>query len=176
MGQTERVRSRTARVLGVAMVLASVLGLVSAATGGVEPLLRYVAPAVLFGLLGWAAFWQPYVEISDGGVTLANTLRTVQLPWPAIEEVDGRYGLSLRTAYGTMTAWAAQSPTGRQRAGANQSVVAQLVIDRLESLRAAGHLEEPRLERTRPLITWHTTLLLTIGALLFATALLPLLA
>jgi hypothetical protein len=176
VGQTERVRSRAARALGVGMVLASVLGLGSAAIGGMEPLLQFGAPLVLFGLLGWAAFWQPYVEVSDGGVTLANTLRTVGVPWPAIEEVNGRYGLTLRTAYGTSTAWAAQSPSGRQRAGEKQSGVAQLVTDRLESLRAAGHLDDRRLERAGPRVSWHLPLLVAIGALVLASVLLPLAA
>ena len=176
MGQTERVRSRAARAVGVAMMVASALGLGSCVTGGVEPLLQFGAPLVLFGLLGWAAFWQPYVEVSDGGVTLANTLRTVEVPWPAIEGVSGRYGLTLRTAFGNRTAWAAPSPTGRQRAGEKQSGVAQLVIDRLESLRSAGYLDDRRLERPGPRVTWHLPLLVAIGALVIASVLLPLAA
>ena len=71
-------------------------------------------------MLGWAAFGEPYVEVTDGGVTVANTLRTIEVPWPAIDEVEGRYGLKLLTAYGPVTAWAASAPAGRQRAHASR--------------------------------------------------------
>src|SRR5690349_14645185 len=116
MGSTEQVRTRSARALGGAMMAASALGVASAVLDGPETLLTYGGPVILFGLVGWAAFWRPHVEVSDGGVTVVNTLRTVRVPWPAIEDVDGRYGLRLRTAYGSVTAWAAGAPAGRQRA------------------------------------------------------------
>lgn len=176
MGQTERIRSRSARVLAAAMVGAAVLALGSAAADGIDALLLYAAPAVLFGLLGWAVFWEPYVEVSDGGVTLANTLRTVEVPWPAINGVDGRYGLRLDTAYGPLTGWAAPSPTGRRRARGEPGIAAQAVTDRLESLQAAGHLEGRRLEHDAPRTTWHVPLLVAIAALGIAALVLPFLA
>ena len=129
MASTVLLRSRSARALGATMVGLSVLMLGSAVTGGVTTVLDFAAPMALFGVLGWAAFWQPYVEVSDGGVTVANTLRTVQVPWPAIESVDGRYGLRMQTAYGRVTAWAASAPQGRERARELQSEAA-LVVDR----------------------------------------------
>ena len=49
-------------------------------------------------------------------MTVANTLRTTQVPWPAIDRCDGRYGLRLDTAYGRVTAWGAAAPVGKQRA------------------------------------------------------------
>jgi hypothetical protein len=157
------------------MVVVGVIGLVSAATGGVEPLLRYGAPLVLFGVLGWAAFWRPYVEISDGGVVLANTLSTTHLPWPAIEKVDGRYGLALHTSYGTFTGWAAPAPAGRQRNRVRTSRVAEQVSERQQALRAAGHLDHPQLESAAPPKTWHRGLIAVLGVLVLATVTLPLL-
>jgi hypothetical protein len=88
MRQTERIRARSAQTLGVVMMVASVVGVASTALGGADVLLRYGAPLALFGVFGWAAFWQPYVEVSEGGVVVANTLRTVEVPWPAVDEVD----------------------------------------------------------------------------------------
>ena len=113
MGTTVLLRSRSARALAVAMVAVAAVGLVSALIDGVDVVLDYGAPLLIIGLLGWAAFWMPYVEISDGEVVARNTLRTVHVPWPAIESVEGRYGLRLVTAYGSVTAWAASAPGGR---------------------------------------------------------------
>ena len=44
------------------MMVVSAAGLVSAASAGPDTVLRFGAPVALFGLLGWAAFWQPHVE------------------------------------------------------------------------------------------------------------------
>ena len=175
MASTVLLRSRSTRALGATMVGLSVLMLGSAATGGVTTVLDYAAPMALFGVLGWAAFWQPYVEVSDGGVTVANTLRTLQVPWPAIESVDGRYGLRMQTAYGRVTAWAASAPKGRERARELQSEAALVVTGRLEELRAAGHLDDVRLERPAPVTVWHQRLLIVLGVLVLATVTLPLL-
>ena len=175
MGETHRIRSRAARALGVTMVLASLVGLASAAAGGADALVRVGAPVALFGVLGWAAFWQPYVGVSDGGVTLANTLRTVEVPWPAVEEVDGRYGLRLLTAYGEFTGWAAPAPAGRQRARGEESSAARAVAQHLADLRAAGHLADRRLETPSARITWHVPLIAVVATLGLATVLLPLL-
>lgn len=155
------------------MVMVAAGGLVSAVADGAA--LEFGAPLVLIGLLGWAAFWRPCVEVSDGGVLVVNTLRTVHVPWPAIEAVEGRYGLRLRTAYGAVTAWAAGAPTGRQRARGVDSEAARAVTERLEALRAAGHLDDRRLERPDLRTTWHRELIAAIGALLVASVALPLL-
>jgi hypothetical protein len=157
------------------MMAASALGVASAALDGVEALLTYGGPILLFGLVGWAAFWRPHVEVSDGGVTVVNTLRTIRVPWPAIEDVDGRYGLRLRTAYGTVTAWAAGAPAGRQRARGEDSAMAQTVSGRLAELRDAGYLDDPRLERPAPDTTWHLEVVVPLVLLVAASALLPLL-
>ncbi len=175
MGSTVLLRSRSTRALGVAMMALSVLMLGSAVSGGLATVLDFAAPMILFGVLGWAAFWQPYVEVSDGGVTVANTLRTVEVPWPAIESVDGRYGLRLQTAYGRVNAWSASAPTGRERARERQSEAAVAVTSRLEELRGAGHLDDPRLERREPVTVWHRPVLVALGVLVLASLTLPLL-
>jgi hypothetical protein len=169
MGETVVLRSRAAQVLGVAMV-------VVAAVGGWADLARVGAPVALFGLLGWAAFWRPHVEVSDGGVRVVNTLRTVQVPWPAVESVDGRYGLRLVTAYGRLSAWGAPAPVGRQRARGEQSATAVVVQQRLDALREAGHLQDPRLERPALGTTWNLPLVAVAAVLLVASVVLPLLA
>ena len=171
MEPTVRIRSRTARGLGVATVVVAAAGFASSVADGAA--LELGAPVLLLGLLGWAAFWRPYVEVSDGGVLVVNTLRTVHVPWPAIEGVEGRYGLRLRTAYGGVTAWAAGAPTGRQRARGAESQAARAVTERLDALRAAGHLDDRRLERSDLRTTWHRGLLAAIAVLVVASVVLP---
>ncbi|MGH9133919.1 MAG: PH domain-containing protein, partial [Ilumatobacteraceae bacterium] len=58
----------------------------------------------------WALFWRPEVVVDDGGVRLVNVLRTVDLPWPSIHAVDTKWALTLITAYGRYTGWAAPAP------------------------------------------------------------------
>ena len=176
MGTTVLLRSRSARALAVAMVAVAAVGLVvrrhrRPRRGAASTALRCWP----FGLLGWAAFWRPYVEVSDGEVLVRNTLRTVHVPWPAIEAVEGRYGLRLVTAYGSVTAWAASAPGGRQRARVQQSQSAALVEARLEELRAAGYLDDRRLERPRLRTSWHREIIAALGLLAVATVVLPLL-
>ena len=154
------------------MMVVGAAALVSAAFAGPDTLLRYAAPCLLVGTVGWAAFWYPHVEVSDGGVTVVNTLRTVRVPWPAIQDVEGRYGLRLTTAYGPVTAWAAGAPAGRQRARGQDSEAAQAVTARLDALRAAGHLDNPRLERDAPVTTWHRGVVAALALLVLASVLL----
>lgn len=172
--ETITVRSRNAQSLGVAMMAVGVLGVVVVVTEGLNSVLQYAAPLALFGLLGWAAFWQPHVEISDGGITVSNTLRTRLVPWPALESLDGRFGLTLQTAYGKITAWGASAPTGRGRARESLGEAAQVVVGRLEELKRAGYLDDRRLERPAPVTTWHVRLIAALVVLLLASVVLPL--
>lgn len=175
-GPTTVVRSRSGQTLGLAMITTALVGLVVLLTEGGTPLLRYGAGLLLFGHLGWAAFYRPHVEVSDGGVRVANTWRTVQVPWPAVVEVDGRYGLRLRTAYGAVTAWGAPAPAGRDRARGRSGSAAGQVDARLAELRAAGYLDDAVLERPRSVVSWHRVSIAVAAVLLVSTVVLPLLA
>jgi hypothetical protein len=146
----------------------------------------------LFALAGWATFWRPRVVVSDAGVRLVNVSRTIDVPWPALQSIESRWALTLVTAYGRFTAWGAPAPgaysafravgtrphdplaTGdvRVRPGelpdSPSGAAAELVQRRWATLRAAGHLDQPRLERDRATVRWH------IGTALAAVALLAL--
>jgi hypothetical protein len=174
MGTTVELRSRAARALGVGIMVVAAAALVSAVVDGAHVLATYGAPLLLLGLLGWAAFWRPHVQVSDGGVKVVNTLRTVEVPWPAIEQVVGRYGLQLRTAYGAVNAWGAAAPSGRRRARGEDSDCAKAVTTRLESLRQAGYLDDARLERPSLRTSWHREVIAVAGTLLVASVVLPL--
>jgi len=164
------------RALGAVMMALSGVGLASVVFSGTEAVAQFAAPLALFGVIGWGAFWQPRVEVSDGGVTVVNTLRTVEVPWPAVQGVDGRYGLRLSTSYGRVSAWSAAAPVGPERARGVQSPAAGAVTERLEALRAAGHLEGAKLERAAPRTTWHIPLIACLTTFVLATVILPLLA
>ena len=145
---------------------------------------------VSFGV--WAVYWRPSLRVDDGGVRLVNVLRTIDLPWPAIQRIDTKWALTLFTAYGKFTAWVAPAPGIRSTARlghARRSEVAEsalagdsirpgdlpgspsgdaavLVRRRWEELRDAGHLDDPRLEFTAVPVRWHWEIIAVIAALL----------
>jgi hypothetical protein len=176
MGTTEVLRPRSSQALAVATAIVCVLALGTALLYGLDAVLQYAGAVGLVGVLAWAVFWQPHVEVSDGGVTVANTLRTIEVPWPAVESVDGRYGLRLRTPYRTVIAWGADAPVGRKRSRGVQSHTAAVVTERLEELRAAGHLADPKLEQPGLRTTWHLRTSVSIVVLVVTAVVLPLLA
>lgn len=170
------LRSPGLRAVGAAAVALGVVlmaGLLLALPE-IGPLVRWGAPACLLALFGVAVFWHPYVEVSDGGVVLVNPARTVILPWPAVEAVDGRLGLQLTTPWGTYAGWAVTAPSGRQRLRAGESEAAELVRSRLEELHAAGHLDHARLEFTQAPVRWHRRTLALAGFLLVLSVAAPL--
>jgi len=139
----------------------------------------------------WATFWRPCVAVSDAGVQIVNVSRTIDVPWPALEDLDTNWALTLVTAFGRFTAWSAPAPGARH---AMQSTVSEraarrrpdpvaavrpgdladtpsgsaavVVRERWERLRRAGHLDDPRLERERAEVHWHVGTAATAVALI----------
>ena len=139
----------------------------------------------LFMTCCWAIFWRPSVEVSDAGVRMVNVTRTIDIPWPAVVAVETRYALTLDTAYGRFSAWAAPAPGAgpalrtamrnrpRRDTGTNDSDetvtsttigelegtpsgdAAMIVRRRWERLKDAGHLDDPRIEFDDAPIRWH---------------------
>ena len=147
----------------------------------------------LAAVLVWALFWRPRVTVDDGGVHLVNVLRTIDVPWPAIQRIDTKWALTLITAYGAFTAWAAPAPGGLAVArmnpadrrelpesafglggsirpgdlpGTPSGAAAAVVRRRWEELRDAGYLDEPRLEFVAVPVRWHATVIAISLALL----------
>lgn len=160
--------------------------------GGVAGMLRYGWWVMLVAVLAWALFWNPRVHVDASGVLLVNVFRTIRLPWPSIQEIDTKWSLTLKTAYGSYSAWAAPSPGrhGTRRVtdqdlrhlpqssyDADNSVrpgdaptspsgqAAWAIRDQWEALRDAGHLDNPRLEFERPPVTWHVGIMLCLAGL-----------
>ena len=135
----------------------------------------------LFALLCWAVFWRPRVVVSDAGVQLVNVSRTIFIAWPALHSIDTKWALTLVTAHGRFTAWGAPASGARgavlsMSRGADEQAydfvggpageAAALIRERWDRLRAAGHLDDPRLERDRPQVRWHVETGLAVAALL----------
>lgn len=191
-------RPAASRVLaGATFVICGVGLLALVFQDGVPGLLLFGWWILLVALLAWMLFWNPRVEVDDAGVRLVNVFRTITLPWPSIREIDTRWALTLRTAYGTFSAWAAPAPgrhgsksvteqdiahlpessfgvSGSVRPGDtpnSSSGQAALVVRRQwQALRDAGHLDNPRLEFARPPVTWHTAAIAGVVALVVLCA------
>ena len=169
------------RVLVVSVAaICAVVAVATAGDGGLRDAVEFLPWLALVTGACWAAFWRPRVEVSDGGVRVVNVTRTIDVPWPAIRGIETRWALTLLTAYGTFTAWAAPSGgrsaarAGRidlsmlgrlrgvvdrtaQRAPKRPAAVdaAEIVRERWEQLRKSGHLENPVLEHARAPVRWH---------------------
>jgi hypothetical protein len=174
-------RSTFGRVLTIAIgAICGVTAIAIAVEGNLADFLGFLPWLVLLAGGCWATFWRPRVEVSDGGVRLVNVTRTVDIPWPAITGIETRWALTLLTRYGRFTAWAAPAPgrgpvrratrvdpelLGRSvGAAADAPAVvtvgpadqaAEIVRDRWQQLRAAGHLDNPVLEHERVPVRWH---------------------
>ena len=110
MGVTTTYRSTFSRALAGVTVFLCVLLLGWLLLDEGVSSVRYAPALLLLALLVWQAYWRPQVEISDGGVEIRNVWRTVHVPWPAVQDVDGKLGLRLVTAYGAYQAWAVPAP------------------------------------------------------------------
>ncbi|WP_152230795.1 PH domain-containing protein [Georgenia ruanii] len=134
MGPTIVFRTTSARVYAViTWAVAAVVLAALGANGGIGEVVRYGAIPLAMAVFGWAVFWRPSVEVGDDGVVLTNVLRTVEVPWGAIDRVETRWGLRLVTSRGAVNGWAAPARAG---------------VGRARSQRRAEHLPDRLFEGT----------------------------
>jgi hypothetical protein len=158
--------------------------------------LRFMPAFLLAAWVCWMLFWAPAVQIDDSGVSLVNIVRTIRVTWPAIAAVETKYTLTIRTASGKYSAWAAPAPSRFSSFRASRQDLSHLpettygpgnsvaigdipssdsglaalrVRQRWEQLRAAGHLDAGRVEGTGVATTWHRTQLLVLAVLVVLT-------
>lgn len=99
------------RVLSVVTAAIAGLGLVGViVSGDMTSLVRYGWIMLLIGALAFALFWFPRVDVAEHEVTVRNVFSTIHVPWPAIQNVDTKYALTLYTSEGKVTAWASPAP------------------------------------------------------------------
>ena len=94
----------------VIMVLAA-LAVANLAMGGWVVLLRWGAVPLWLALTVWGLFGAPRVLVDQAGVTVVNPANTIYLEWGAILRIDTRWALTLFTARGKVTAFAAPAPS-----------------------------------------------------------------
>jgi hypothetical protein len=179
--ESKTLRSRFGLVLTVLVWAVCAAALVTiVVTGRWADLGRYGALAVLVAYVMWLLFWSPSVTIALSGVEVRNLLRVHDVSWPAIQNVDTKYALTLFTPKGKVVAWAAPAPSryAAMRAAksdaqglpdstfmlgsirpsdipSSDSGIAALYVRRYwEELRDAGHLDSGAVEGTGVKTRW----------------------
>lgn len=110
-GNVERVKSASGQAIAVGMgVLLAVGAVLTVADEGVSAVVTVWPWLALVGGVSWAVYWRPEVQVSDGGVRIVNVTRTIDVPWPALQEIDTKWALTLHTVWGRYRAWAAPAP------------------------------------------------------------------
>jgi hypothetical protein len=109
-GNVEVFKASTNKWFAWLSWLVAALGLVVTAAAGGPGALLGAGPLLLIGFLGWLLFWMPSVVVHDGGISLENPFRSVDVPWAALVNVDTRYALTLVTPARSYVSWAAPAP------------------------------------------------------------------
>jgi hypothetical protein len=109
-GNVEIFKARTNKWFAWLSWAVAAFGVVVMAVTAGPGALTGIAPLVLLAFLGWQLFWMPAVVVHDGGVTLENPFRSIEVPWAALVHVDTRYALTLITAAKSYASWAAPAP------------------------------------------------------------------
>lgn len=109
-------RSRFGRIftIAVGIALAAAQAPVLVPFNGLG-LLHSIPLTATLGFATWAAFWRPSLIVDDAGVHIRNVVADYDVEWGAIQQVDTKWGLTLFTSNGKITAWAAPAP-GRHAA------------------------------------------------------------
>lgn len=172
MGPVRTFRSTFGRVLAGGMMLVAALSLVlTAADGGLPALARTGGVPALVAAVTWALFWRPELEVSDGGVSVRNVFRTIQVPWPCLRGIATTWTLRLETTDGPVTVWA--TPIGgvwaarreESAAGGVAQAAARAVGERLDALRSAGYLSGHTIQEVHVTVRWHVGVIAALVAL-----------
>lgn len=183
------------RGLSIATAVIVALGLAGfVMEGDLNVVLRFSWPLILLAVLAFVLFWFPRVDVAEHEVTVRNVFTTVHVPWPAIENVDTKYSLTLYTPEGKVTAWASPAPNryaaqagtlkdarlAAQASGTSprpgdlpstqSGAIALVIRTHWEDLRAQGLLDagyEPGSVRTE----YHVITIVVVAALAVATVL-----
>lgn len=92
----------------------------------------FAASVILYALMV-----RPKVVVARAGITVVNPIRTIDLPWSAIEQLDNRYALTIATATAKFTAWAAIAPSRYQARRIDQSDLKSTYLSNRTLIRAA---------------------------------------
>ncbi|ROR72573.1 PH domain-containing protein [Bogoriella caseilytica] len=127
-------RTKVAAVLGYGLPVMSLVILGWSLVDGGWSAVQLTAPfAISIGAVGWLLFGGPRAVVHTEGVTLVNVLRTVEVPWSALEATEARHSLLVFTRDGKRySAWAVPAASGtmsRLRAGRSLRAGASTLAD-----------------------------------------------
>ncbi|MDR0593123.1 MAG: PH domain-containing protein [Bifidobacteriaceae bacterium] len=135
-------RPRTGPAMAVAAWALAGLAAVSLAVEQPGLVGRALPTLALVCLTAWAVFWAPQVVVDDSGLTVRNVLASHHVPWAAITRVDTKWALTLHTARGKVTAFAAPAPSSLRPPG-QRGVTAREIARLPESTFDAGRSVRP---------------------------------
>lgn len=189
MGETLTFRTPMSRALTIGVAVVAVVALAYfVSDGGIRELWRSGPTVLCIVVLTWALFWRPQVQVSDGGITVANILRTVHVPWPVLRTVDSKWSLTVTAADVNVSAWAVPASSGMaartRRPGArggqdspsplrstgNADAAALAIAQRREALVEAGHLKAQPIGTVGSTRTWNVPEIAAIGGSLLLAA------
>lgn len=117
------LRPRAGQVLAVLVIAVCGVGVGGfLLRGDLETLARGLFPLLLIATGAWVLFWQPAVRITPATLELVNPLRTVRVTWPAIEDIETRWSLTVTVAGRRYAAWAAPRESGSSASGPRGAV------------------------------------------------------
>jgi hypothetical protein len=102
-----RLISRFSRALSVLVIAVCVLGEAGLVFYG-HPLtiVHGLAPIALVGYGAYVLFWVPLLVVGPAQLVIVNPARTYEISWPAILDIQTKWGLTLVTPMGKVNAWA----------------------------------------------------------------------
>jgi len=161
MGDTHLFKTAFSKYFPAAFAGVVLLASVVIVADDARELTRSVPFLLAAAILVWIVFGYPRVEVSDGGITLVNVIRTVHVPWPCFTGADARWNLQIETTSGSYTSWAIPAGSGtarrfpnrrneasmteRQLRGNTAEAAAVIIGERVKTLAEAGHLGSPTL-------------------------------
>ncbi|NEM90621.1 PH domain-containing protein [Galbitalea soli] len=127
------LRSRLSRILTVFVVLICVVGEGGfLLRGDYSTGLHAVGPLGLVAFGMYLLYWAPAITITPATVVVVNPLRTWEVTWPAIVDIETRWALTIVTAAASrITVWAAPTPSAAGAATRmRRNVYGQAVYER----------------------------------------------
>ncbi|MDR2566825.1 MAG: PH domain-containing protein [Bifidobacteriaceae bacterium] len=123
----------------MAALVWAVAGAVAVSLALDEPgqLARWMPAAALACLTAWAVFWAPKVIVGADGLDIRNVVASHHVPWAAIARIDTKWALTLYTAQGKVTAFAAPAPSNlRPLRGASSADIKHLPESAFDAARS----------------------------------------